>query len=147
MYILHLFYLLLPFPPLPLPFFLTLPLSHTSLSVVVSIKPEIHPVHNISTYRHGSFHTVGCPVQTCAEQSTIQFLKGDTLIEKHIIRDTASVVNLALPITDTVTGEYACKVDTINPVGSDTSRFSVVGTLVLKMCFCHCSAVMFTFTL
>ena len=50
----------------------------------------------------------------------------------RVFEETASVVNLVLPITDSVTGEYACKVDTVNPVGSATSRFEVVGALVVK---------------
>ena len=51
-----------------------------------------------------------------AQKVTVQFLKGDTLISKGIIRafeDTASVENLVLIITENVTGEYACKVDTV----------------------------------
>lgn len=73
-----------------------------------------------------------------AQKVTVQFLKGDTLISKGIIRafeDTASVENLVLIITENVTGEYACKVDTVNPIRSDTSNFKVAGALLIKLSF------------
>lgn len=106
--------------------------------LVVSIEPAIRPVFNISTYMLGYALTISCPIETCAENVTVQFLKGDTLISKGIIRafeDTASVKNLVLIITENVTGEYACKVDTVNPIGSDTSNFKVAGALLIKLSF------------
>ena len=89
---------------------------------------------NISTYHIGSQVTIGCPVQTCASQVRVQFLKGENAIGTPITvmeEDTSSSYNLVLDITEDIGGTYACKVDTMNPDDSVTMEFQVTG-----MCVC-----------
>ena len=112
-----------PFPPLPSP-------------PVVAIEPEIQTV-DISSYHIGSQVTIGCPVQTCASQVRVQFLKGETAIGTPITvmeEDTSSSYNLVLDVTDDIRATYACKVDTMNPDDSVIMEFQVTG-----MCVCVCA--------
>ena len=136
-------------PSFPSPF----PLPPSSLSpslsylLVVDIVPEI-PEVNISTYRVNSKVTIGCPVQTCAEQVHVQFLKGVSTIStiEAVSGETASVYNLVLDVTETARGRYACKVDTTNPDASTMMEFEVVGTLYIvytltSIHVCHCEYI------
>ena len=145
---LHFISLPLPLPPFhslspsplpsssPVPYSLCLPFSLTlsplsPLSAVVDIFPEIPDV-NISTYHTDADVTIGCPVQTCAEEVTVQFLRGDQVVKssEESLTGEHSVFNLVLTVSDSITGLYACKVDTTNPDASTLKQFDVLGKLL-----------------
>ena len=91
------------------------------------IKQEI----DISSYHTNSRITIGCPVQTCAKQVTVQFLKGDNVIQENMETPSGetSSYNLVLTVSESITGLYACKVDTARPDDSTIMMFNIIGTL------------------
>lgn len=120
------------FPPSLSPFSHPLPISYSLLSpslssLVVTINPLI-PEVNISTYHIGAPITIGCPVQTCAEEVSVQFLRGDEVIS--VIESTSAAptaYNLQLTVSEDIAGVYACKADTVNPDNSTIAHFNIVG--------------------
>ena len=105
-------------------------------STVVAIEPPINAQWDLSSYHIGSNITIGCPVQTCAEQVSIQFLKGASVVKKYLDRQqvTNSAYVLTLPVSEDIVGMYACKVDTTNADHSAMQYFEIIGT-------CHSIAV------
>jgi hypothetical protein len=97
---------------------------------VVAIEPPINAQWDLSSYHIGSNITIGCPVQTCAEQVSVQFLKGASVVKKYLDRQqvTNSAYVLTLPVSEDIVGMYACKVDTTNADHSAMQYFEIIGT-------------------
>ncbi|CAI8034809.1 hypothetical protein GBAR_LOCUS19565 [Geodia barretti] len=96
---------------------------------VVAIEP-IDAQWDLSSYHIGSNITIGCSVKTCAEQISVQFLKGASVVKKYL--DQQGVANsayvLTLPVSEDIVGMYACKVDTTNADHSAMQYFEIIGT-------------------
>ena len=93
----------------------------------LEIEPII-PNLDISTYFEQSFLTIACPVATCSEGVTVQFLKGGVMLREGLVNDTQSTVyNLNLQLDQNTAGTYACKVRTTNPMEMVTQEFNITG--------------------
>ena len=113
-------------------------------STVVAIEP-IDAQWDLSSYHIGSNITIGCSVKTCAEQISVQFLKGASVVKKYL--DQQGVANsayvLTLPVSEDIVGMYACKVDTTNADHSAMQYFEIIGTwhsiamCILQFAFSH----------
>ena len=99
----------------------------SSPSVRLEIEPII-PNFDISDYPEQSFLTIACPVATCSEGVTVQFLKEGDMLGEGVVNDTQSTVyNLNLQLDQNTAGTYACKVRTTNPEETVTQEFNITG--------------------
>lgn len=97
----------------------------------IAIEPPIENV-DLTVYHIGSTLTIGCPVATCAEPVTIEFLgsSGEVLQSNTISQTDPLVVSLALEVMEDTPGMYACRAQGV--LGSETfnveQSFNITGT-------------------
>lgn len=114
--------------PSPSPSF---PLLPSSPVVGVEIQAGSHI--NLSNHHTGNNLTIGCTVETCAQQVNVQFLKGDKVLRRFSNQQSSEGSDLffvhTLTVGDDITGTYACKADTTNADATAMELFEIFGTL------------------
>lgn len=91
----------------------------------VAIIPRIQNF-NISGYEIGGTLTVGCPVDTCADEVSVTFLKDDDVVDTMDLSNSQITHNLNLLVDEDTVGMYACKVDIDG--FSTVQQFNITGT-------------------
>ena len=103
-------------PSLPPSLSLSLPLS---LSLFLSLlfflvhtaRVYIEPIENIdiSSFTVGDRISIGCHIQTCEQQVTVNILKGGGSIRTRVIdNQNSALVNRDLEVSESTVGMYEC---------------------------------------
>ncbi len=107
--------------------------THTHTHTHTEPVEIIPPIENmdISTRVIGEQASIGCSVATCAEEVTVNLMKGSVLIEQGLLTGTASqkVYNFVLTVDENTPGTYACKADIAG--STDMQEFNITGTTVM----------------
>ena len=93
----------------------------------MAITPAIEN-RDVSDYYIGETLIVGCPVQTCSEGVTVQFVRGDQEVSEGTpSRTDETVFNMNLVLEEGSAGTYTCMVRTESPNDFFMQSFNITG--------------------
>ena len=93
---------------------------------------------------------MGCPVDTCADEVSVTFLKDDDVVDTMDLSNSQITHNLNLLVDEDTVGMYACKVDIDG--FSTVQQFNITGEYYVYIyvhctCMCPCHSIRTLFLL